>query len=195
MPTASSGYAEMYEWVDGNPNHEHRAGISVVLHGDKIRSATILDSETIIGVIVADNTCVSVISNGALYEWHGKHEQNSLGQALPKPQTIVEWLEPGFRHYYDIDCVPEDIVIPADAVYHTVDPHTGQPFIKSIIAKEFNEDAEPYLPRWHRKEWGIVILLGRAIVREGSAVRPSWIKLKDLPGEFGGKALEEWLIR
>jgi len=46
--------AEMFEWLDGNPANEDRAGMSVVLVGDKIRLATDDDDPcAIFGIISA----------------------------------------------------------------------------------------------------------------------------------------------
>ncbi|CAB4241688.1 Peptidase G2, IMC autoproteolytic cleavage domain containing protein [uncultured Caudovirales phage] len=200
--TTAIGYAEMFEWEDGNPNNEDRVGHTVVLRNDKIVIANNanwhIEPTDIIGVIGGDNTSVSAISNGSPDEWHNKHVRDAANRLLWEPQVMVEWVTTGFRHWYESDRVPEGITVPDDATYYTTFPGQTTPLHREKLSEEYknpNKVVEPYLPRWDRKEWGIVVLLGRAIVREGSLCEPSWKKLRSWPGELGGAPLSEWLIR
>jgi len=198
MSTAM-GFAEMFEWHDGNPNHEDRAGCTVALFQGKIVLSSDcpyhLEAEDIIGVIGGDNTSVSAISNASPYEWHGKHLRDEYHRLKWEPQVMVEWIDPdsSFRHWYEEDRIPEGIVVPPTATYYR-DEWNGHKLFREILSEEFKNpgrEVEPYLPRWERPDWGIVVILGRAIVREGNLCSPSWKRLKPSTGE----PVAEWLIR
>lgn len=195
MSTAS-GFAELFEWADGNPNREDRAGCTVVLVDDKI-ALSIPDTppEDIIGVIGGDNTSVAAISNESPHEWHGKHLRDEYNRLLWEPQVMVEWIDPQtiYRHWYEADRIPEGIVVPPDATFYR-DEWNGHKLFREIQSEEYKNPGkviEPYLPRTERPEWGIVVILGRAIVREGSVCHPSWKRLKPTTGA----SVAEWLIK
>jgi hypothetical protein len=191
MSTAS-GFAEMFEWADGNPNKEDRAGLTVVIdHADKIRIAQ--PGETPIGVVGGDNTSVAAISGGSADEWHGKHKRDAVNRLLWEKQVMVEWIVAGFRHWYETDRLPEGITIPDNAKYYY--ELNGYPLHREILTSEFTWNSPRYEPRWERNEWAIIVLLGRVIVREGSPCKSSWTKLKTVPGELGGVPVVEWLIQ
>jgi len=190
--TTATGFAEMFEWADGNPNKEDRTGCTVALYsGDKIRVANANDIP--VGVIGGDNTSVSAISNASPDEWHGKHLRDQYNRLAWEPQVMVEWIDEGYRHWYEADRIPEGIVAPADATYYKGE-WNGHKLKREILSEEYKNPGKavaPYLPRWERNEWGIVVVAGRAVVRKGSVCNTSWIKLKDVVG----LQAEEWLIR
>lgn len=191
----ASGYAEMFEWADGNPHNEDRAGLSVVIdHDDKIRPA--LPDEIPIGVVGGDNTSVAAISNASPHEWHGKHKRDQFGRLLWEPQVMVEWIDNGYRHWYEADRLPEHIKeIPPHATYYR-DVWNGHKLLREILTEEYTWVNQPtYHPRWERQNWAIVVLLGRTCIREGQPCKESWIKLKRMPGEFGGVLVNEWLLK
>jgi hypothetical protein len=196
MSTAT-GFAEMFEWADGNPNNEDRAGCTVALFQGKIVLSTDcpyhLEPTDLIGVVGGDNTSVAVISNASSDEWHGKHLRDEYNRLLWEPQVMVEWVAAGYRHWYEADRIPAGIVAPPDATYYR-DEWKGHKLHREILSEEFKNPGraiEPYLPRTERPEWGIVVILGRAIVREGSICHPSWKRLKPATGA----SVAEWLIR
>lgn len=194
-----TGFAEMFEWHDGNPNNEDRAGMTVVLETSKVRPANMsYDARylnAIIGVVGGDNTAVSVISNGSPMEWHGKHVRDPFNRLLWEPQVMVEWLDNGFRHWYEADRIPEGITVPDTATYYR-DEWKGHKLHREVLSEEFKnpgKPVEPYLPRWDRPEWAIVILLGRAVIRDDQLINPAWLKIRKI--EHGESALSEWLIK
>lgn len=74
--TASGAdYAEMFEWMDGNPEGEDRRGLFVTLDGEKIRLATDED-DYILGVISATP---SVIGDARTDDWRGKYVTDVFG--------------------------------------------------------------------------------------------------------------------
>lgn len=196
MSTAS-GFAELFEWADGNPNSEDRAGCTVALFQGKIVLSTScpyhLDPEDIIGVIGGDNTSVAAISNESPHEWHGKHLRDEYNRLRWEPQVMVEWLDAGYRHWYEADRIPASIVVPPDATFYR-DEWNGHKLYREIQSEEYKNPGkvvEPYLPRSERSEWAIVVILGRVRIREGNLCHPSWKQLKPATGT----AVAEWLIR
>lgn len=69
-----AGFAEMFEWQDGNPNNEDRRGIFVTLDGEKIKPAT--PGDYIAGVTDAKPT---VIGDAYTDEWQGKYVTDVFG--------------------------------------------------------------------------------------------------------------------
>ena len=190
----ASGYAEMFEWEDGNPNKEDRTGLTVALVGDKIKLAQ--GNDMPIGVIGGDNTSVAAISNASPHEWHKKHLRDVAGRLLWEGQVMVEWIDKGFRHWYETDRLPDGITIPDNATYYyELNGHKLQREILSEEYKQKHGTVPGYEPRWERQEWGIVVLLGRAVIREGCVCNPLWKRLKLQDGELYGQSVAEWLIR
>jgi len=184
----------MFEWEDGNPNKEDRTGLTVALVGDKIKIAQ--DNDMPVGVVGGDNTSVAAISNASPQEWHGRHLRDVAGRLLWESQVMVEWFRDGYRHWYETDRLPDGISIPDDATYYY--EWNGHKLHREILSEEYKQNnghVPQYLPRWERSEWGIVVLLGRAVVREGCVCNPLWKRLKPLSGELGGKPVAEWLVR
>lgn len=81
-------YAEYFEWADGNPGHEDRRGLSVVLDGDKIRPA--LPGEEPIGVISANP---SVVGDGDIDRWKGKYLRDAFGAYIWEDYEALNWSE------------------------------------------------------------------------------------------------------
>lgn len=81
-------YAEYFEWADGNPGHEDRRGLSVVLDGDKIRPA--LPDEDPIGVISANP---SVVGDGDIDRWKGKYLRDAFGAYIWEDYEALSWSE------------------------------------------------------------------------------------------------------
>lgn len=192
--TTATGFAEMFEWHDGNINNEDRTGYTVTLLGDKICLSTVDENpENIVGVIGGDNTSISAISNASPHEWHGKHLRDEFNRLLWEPQVMVEWIVDGYRHWYEADRIPDGIVVPPDATFYR-DTWNSHKLIREILSEEYNKPGkiiDHYLPRWERREWGIVVLVGRIVIKEGNVCHPSWKRLKTLDNT----AAAEWLIR
>lgn len=194
-----TGFAEMFEWCDGNPHNEDRAGMTVVLEEGRVRPANkSYDNryiDAIIGVVGGDNTAVSAISNASPEEWHGKHLRDSFNRLLWEPQVMVEWIIDGFRHWYEADRIPEGVVVPDNATYYR-NEWNGYKLQRQILSEEFKNPGKPvapYLPRWERQEWAIVIILGRAVIRNDQLTNPTWRKIQNLSDSK--IALSEWLIK
>lgn len=139
---SGADFAELFEWVDGNPNNEDRRGLFVALEGEKIRVANAGDDY--IGVI---SGAQAFIGNSASEEWHDKYMTDVFGAKL--------------SHEIEIPAVTNEdgeIVTPACTA------------IQYVLNPEYNPDEE-YVMRENRKEWGIVGLLGQIVmVDDGTCV-------------------------
>ena len=176
----AADYAEMFEWIDGNPGEEDRRGLVVeIVGGDKIQVATSTTPESnIIGVVSAE-PCV--LAGESTFHWTSKWLKDDFGSyqmeeyeawKYPKgngePTVVpVEGTEPGD--------------IPEDAVKVTA---------KRRIFNPDYDDTIEYVPRSQRKEWSPIGVVGRLRVKKGQPVRSSWVKLKDV-----SEMIEEWFIR
>ncbi|MBT8154538.1 DUF2793 domain-containing protein [Epibacterium ulvae] len=72
--SGGADYAEFFEWGDGNSEGADRRGISVVLEGDKIRTAQA--GEIPIGVI---SSAPTLLGDADLGEWQGKYMRDAFG--------------------------------------------------------------------------------------------------------------------
>ena len=90
--TSGAGYAEMFEWVDGNEANEDRRGLFVTLDGEKIRLATSND-DYVLGVISAN----PVILGDNDDDWHGRYLKDVFGQRIyesyinEEGETVERW--------------------------------------------------------------------------------------------------------
>ena len=82
--SSGADYAEMFEWLDGNPDNEDRRGRFVTLDGEKIRLAT-SDDDYILGVISATPT---IIGDAATDEWHDRFKTDVFGERLTETVTV-----------------------------------------------------------------------------------------------------------
>ena len=177
-------YAEMFEWSDGNADAEDRRGLSVVLDGDKIREA--VSGEDPIGVISGNP---SVIGDAGWNKWNQKHLTDDYGSYIFEDHNVVEWTdELGNFHSYEDWSLPEDVVVPVDAITKT---HDGKG--NKLQHRAVNPDWDPdvtYIARAERKEWDAVGLMGKLRIRKGQVTGARWIKMRDI-----SNTVEEWLVR
>ena len=128
-------YAEFFEWKDGNPQNEDRAGYFVKLDGDKIVMCDEFDKT--IGVVSA---MPAIIGDSGEMHWQGKYVTDDFGR-IQYHEVIVsaEKDEDG------------NVVIEEHA--------ETQP----VLNPEWNAEQE-YIPRKDRPEWSPVGVLGKLIV-------------------------------
>ena len=73
-------YAEYFEWTDGNSSNEDRAGMTVVLDGNKVKLSTSSDStDNIIGVVSANP---AVVGDGAWNKWTDKYLKDDFNRYI-----------------------------------------------------------------------------------------------------------------
>jgi len=94
--TSGADYAEMFEWLDGNPNNEDRTGKFVTLKGMKISLATSLDTY-ILGIVSRN---ASIIGDVYDDQWQGMFETDIFGGPIYEKQEHT--LEDGTKVYDDV---------------------------------------------------------------------------------------------
>jgi hypothetical protein len=190
-------YAEYFEWTDGNPNDEDRRGISVVLESEKIRPA--VNGEDPFGVISGRP---AVVGDTDIGKWKQKHLRDDFGSYVLEPYTVTEWKAQEVdvvgddtetacktaQHSYESDKIPENIIVPEDAVVLSEDGE-GTPFERRKLNPDWNSDTE-YVAREDRPEWSTVGLMGKLRIRKEQPVGARWIKMRDVSA-----TVEEWLVR
>lgn len=170
----STGYAELFEWADGNSRCEDRNGFTVTLDANgKLRVAD--EGDKILGVVVPD---AAIVTNTAWNHWHEKFRSKQT------KYSIVEWLEMEttllkslYKH-----SLPRNFALPDNAVEIQTDSE-GNEFFKPAVNHVWNK-AETYVGREKRKSWAAVCILGSAPVYKGQLVNNTWFKVKDLNDEL-----------
>ena len=146
---SGADFAELFEWVDGNPNNEDRRGLFVTLEGEKIRLANADDDY--IGVI---SGAQAFIGNAASEEWQGKYLADVFGTKISQEIEVPE----------KIDETTGEVITPATTT------------TQYVLNPDYNPN-EKYVRRENRKEWGIVGLLGQVvIIDDGTGVVGGYVK-------------------
>jgi len=152
---SSSGadYAELTEWVDGNPNNEKYYGRFVQLTGEKISLA---DSKCKIFGVISSNP--AIIGDSHHHEWKGKYLLDEWGRPVYEEAILPAITEE--RKYYD------------EEGNETIEVIEVMPERKEMHPK-LNPDydyTKEYIPREERKEFAPVGMLGKIIVlHDGTA--------------------------
>jgi hypothetical protein len=189
-------YAEFFESTDGTAIP---LGTTVVLDEGKVRAATADDDVSqIIGVVrpkgEGNNSCV--IGNAAWNYWNDKYLRDDFGQYIYDEHQVVSWVVTGEEngretrepHSYEDWNIPEDVVIPDDAVYEEFDVN-GNRFKHKRLNPNFDE-TQTYLPRDERDEWNVIGLVGQVRILVNQPKPSNWIKLRDISDN-----VEEWFIK
>ncbi len=134
--STGADYAELFEWLDGNPENEDRIGLFVTLDGEKIRLAN-ADDDYILGAI---SGAPGVVGNNHSETWQGMWLTDIYGRV----QKHTVHVDAKYDDEGNVICEAHDIVEP-------------------IINPDYNAD-EKYIPREERPEWGIVGMMGQLIV-------------------------------
>ena len=137
-------YSEFFEWLDGNPDSEDRAGLFVTLEGDKIKVANdfedwLTESGFILGVISANP---AIIGDTGELRWADKYITDDFGRIM----------------YHDV-IVPEEKDRDGNIL---IEEHMET---QPVLNPNWNPETE-YTPRTKRKEWSAVGVLGKLRVRD-----------------------------
>ena len=147
--SSGADFAELFEWVDGNPNNEDRRGLFVALDGDKIKLANADDDY--IGVI---SGAQAFIGNSASEEWQGKYLTDVFGSKISQEVKVPAMVDENTGKVLRPACTT----------------------IQYMVNPDYNPDEE-YIMRENRKEWGIVGLIGQiVIVDDGTCVVGGYVK-------------------
>lgn len=142
LSSPCADYSELFEWLDGNPNNEDRAGYFVKLVGDKVTLADEFD--TPLGVISA---MPAIIGDSGEMHWQGKFVTDDFGRV----------------QYHDV-------VIPAekdDEGNVIIEEHIER---QPMLNPRWDASQE-YVPRLQRPEWATVGVLGKLAVYDDGTLQ------------------------
>ena len=178
------GYAELFEWADGNHKKENRNGFTVALN-DKGKLLVADEGDQVIGVVSND---AAFIGNAG---WNGIQDRYNLDADKNHMKTkykIVEWLDDtGVLHSYDIKDLDKDFALPENSIIYETD-NKGADMIKKIFRSDFIK-SDDYTDRVN-EGWVPVIITGTSAVFKGQSMGANWIKVSDISDD-----LEQWIIR
>lgn len=140
--TPCADYAEYFEWEDGNPDAEDRAGYFVKLKGEKIVKCEEFD--TPLGIVSAKP---AIIGDSGEMHWHGKYVSDDFGRV----------------QYHEV-------VVPAEKDEEgkiLSEEHTE---MQPILNPEWDANTE-YIPRKNRAEWSPVGVLGKLVVYDDGTLQ------------------------
>lgn len=166
--SSGADYAELFEWADGNPEAQDRAGRFVTLEGVNIRLAGPGDGY-ILGIV---SGAPSVVGDVFDDQWQGMYLTDVLGRPI--------WED------VEVPAVTEEVETPVEV------PGEGEEAPRVETRKEvrvviparterrqkLNPDYDPgqtYVPRSERPEWDAVGMLGKLVaVDDGSCRVNGW---------------------
>ena len=180
------GYAEFFEWADGNHKNEDRTGFTVTLN-DNGKLVVADEGDEVIGVVVQN---AAVIGNEKLY-WKSKFQINKFNEESKTKYNIVEWLDNDTTQLesFFTTSLDEEYALPENAIEFQTDAE-GKDLLRSIPNGIVFDSSKDYEKRSDRQEWAIVCLLGTIPVYKGQQTNSNWIVLKNINDE-----LELTLIR
>ena len=154
---SGADYAELFEWLDGNPESADLCGRFVTLDGEKIRLAGPGD-DFILGIVSGNPSVVGDVHDD---QWQGMYLYDIFGRPL--------W---------------EDVEVP-DVTEEEPDPEDpGSTVTRVIIPAHIEhrqrlnpayDGSQPYLPRTQRPEWDAVGMLGKLVaVDDGTCQAGGW---------------------
>ena len=141
-------YAELFEWLDGNPNNEDRVGYFVTLDGGKIKKAGMFEP-FVLGVVSGNP---AILGDSGELHWNGKYQTDDFGRVIYHDVTVPAVTEEREVLGDDGKSEKKTVVMQDEHIEH-------QPLL--------NPDYDPtseYIPRLQRKEWSPVGVLGKLVV-------------------------------
>ena len=145
--SSGADYAELFKWMDDNPNSENRVGHFVTLEGECIRLAGPED-DYILGIVSGNPSVVGDVYDD---QWQGMFETDVFGRPIFEDVEVPDELG-----------VDGEIIRPA----HTERRQKLNPAYDS---------SQKYTPRTERPEWDAVGLLGKLVaVDDGTCQVNGW---------------------
>ena len=145
--SSGADYAELFEWQDGNPDNEDRAGLFVTLDGEHIRIAR-PDDDYILGIVSATPSVVGDVYDD---QWQGMEVRDVFGRTVMEMQDFPAEIGPDGE---EITPARRELAPKLNPDYdHTL----------------------KYQPRTQRPEWDAVGLLGKLVaVDDGTCQVNGW---------------------
>lgn len=149
---SGADYAELFEWLDGNPDAADRAGRFVTLEGEKIRLAG-PDDGYILGVVSGNPSVVGDVHDD---QWQGMYLYDIFGRPL----------------WEDVE-VPEELDQDGTVLVPALVEHRQR-------LNPAYDGTQKYVPRTQRPEWDAVGLLGKLVaVDDGTCLVNGWANVGD----------------
>lgn len=144
---SGADYAELFEWQDGNPDGEDRAGLFVTLDGERIRIVG-PDDDYILGIVSATPSVVGDVYDD---QWQGMEVRDVFGRTVMEMRDIPADIGPDGK---EITPARRELAPKLNPDYdHTI----------------------KYQPRTQRPEWAAVGLLGKLVaVDDGTCQVNGW---------------------
>ena len=166
--SSGADYAELFEWADGNPEAQDRAGHFVTLEGENIRLAGPGDGY-ILGIV---SGAPSVVGDVYDDQWQGMYLTDVFGRPIFEDVEVPAVME---EVEFPVEVPGEGEEAPQvetrREVRVVVPAHTER-------RQKLNPDYDPaqtYVPRSDRPEWDAVGLLGKLVaVDDGTCVPNGW---------------------
>lgn len=147
--SSGADYAEMFQWEDGNPNKEDRAGMFVTLDGEFIRLAS-PDDDFVLGIVSGNPSILADVYDD---QWHGLYLRDVFGR------PIMERIEN-----------------PSEEVFNGIKLNP-RIYMAGKVNPEYNSN-EKYIPRSQRPEWDAVGIMGKLVaVDDGTCEVNGWCKV------------------
>ena len=147
--SSGADYAELFQWQDGNPDRQDRAGRFVTLDGDKIRMAN-PDNSYVVGIVSGSPSVVGDVYDD---QWAGMYLTDVFGRPVWETADVPEETDGA-----------GNVIVPA---------HTER---RRKLNPDY-DPSKPYLPRSQRPEWDAVGLLGKLVaIDDGSCAVNGWAK-------------------
>ena len=180
----STGYAELFEWADGNQKNEDRTGITVTLNSEG-QLVVADEGDTVLGVIVEN---AAVVGDAGWNAWENKYQLKENKNPSTKKYKIVEWVDDeGILQSFYLNSLSKEFALPEDAIiYETYDD--GSDMHLKVFNDVFDID-RPFIPKLKRG-WAIVVLVGRVNMWKGQLVEKHWFKIADINDD-----IEQWILR
>lgn len=180
-----TGYAEMFEWADGNPRLQDRTGYTVAI--DATGKLIVADEgDVIIGVVVDS---AAFIGGTMWNHWQGKYAKDDIGNATEQKYHVVEWeTANGLIESHFDSTLPRNFRTPDNATVFETDIK-GRDMTTGIQSESYKRK-QRYMPRMKRQEWVPVLITGTVLLYKGQQTDSRWVKLSN-----EGDDLERWLIK
>ncbi|WP_299965893.1 peptidase G2 autoproteolytic cleavage domain-containing protein [uncultured Oscillibacter sp.] len=155
--STGADYAELFEWLDGNPEGEDRAGRFVTLEGEKLRLAGPGD-DFILGIVSGNPSIVGDVHDD---QWHGMYRQDIFGRYIWEDVEVPDETEE-----------KPDPSIPGKTVIVVTRPaHTE----RRLAVNPDYDPGQRYTPRSQRPEWDAVGMMGKlTAVDDGTCRINGW---------------------
>lgn len=166
--STGADYAEVWEWVDGNPDNEDRVGKFVAFEGEKVRLATANDPKEILGIVSA---VPAVVGDNYADNWHGMYLKDKFGRYLTEHKKY----EAKYEEVTEIDPVTQEEKTVQKLVCEAYETD------EYILNPDYDPSQE-YIPRLERAEFDAVGTHGKLVVTDDGTCQVGGFCM---PGENG----------